>query len=161
MQFQGLAELTKYQAYLWGEIENRKLHKAMLDHNLSQFILKYKLYEKIREEVLDGHMEEMKKAHRAHISAQAEMGQVLKDRDAMVRQRDELKQLISRYKKKSEEAQAGQLEAEKTQRDMSKRMMKSMDDTTKARVDVVDNLCQQAQVERVQQEKARAMEASR
>ena len=71
-----------------------------------------------------------------------------------------MKQLISGYKKRSDEAQAGQKEAERAQRDMSKRMMKSMDDTTRARDDAVDTLCQQAQSEKIQQEKAREMEAS-
>ncbi len=33
-------------------------------------------------------------------------------------------------------------------RDMSKRMMKSMDDTTRAREDAVDTLCQQAEQRR-------------
>ena len=32
----------------------------MLDSNLGKFILKYKLYEKVREEVLDNQMEEVR-----------------------------------------------------------------------------------------------------
>ena len=64
------------------------------------------------------------------------------------------------YRKKSEEALAGRQEAERVQREMSRKMVESLDSTDRVRAENIDQLCQQVEIERAHKERERGLEAT-